>query len=388
MNIILKYIKQVIYPLLIIGGILSSNAQTFTYSGYIYGSNAVGVSGIPVYLYKRTTTTSVVSNLTTKIYSTHGGNGSTTQYASYPMSLTEMDKCFNTAFSNTTLKWSGTVAATTCLNWSTWTTLSSAGVTIPNNGEYFSTEVTSTFIPKETGIYTFGVNSDDGGDILINGTLVTSYYGGHGMSGPINGTISLVAGTSYTFKARMQEAGGGEGLAVTWKRPSQSILTLQTDEIGTTTTTTSAWTLQSTSTTSALGVYSFSTPTGTGVEFYITFTSPLSTIPTLSDGIFANGKAIGSTTIKSIDYFRYDVNGDNKFTVSDTYSILARKSGILSTFSITPSSKIFNSTEWSNINTSTLNLKATYPGAQSVVINSPVSGGTSNYYITRLGNTN
>ena len=32
-----------------------SNAQTFTYSGYIYGSNATGISGVPVYLYSRTT---------------------------------------------------------------------------------------------------------------------------------------------------------------------------------------------------------------------------------------------------------------------------------------------------------------------------------------------
>jgi hypothetical protein len=82
------------------------------------------------------------------------------------------------------------------------------------------------------------------------------------------------------------------------------------------------------------------------------------------------------------------VNGDNRFTVSDIYSILARKSGLLSSFTPTPVSRIFNSTEWSAINSSTANLKISYPGLQSVTINSPVSGGSSNYYITRLGNTN
>lgn len=52
---ILANIKKLLYPLLILGGILSSYSQTFTHSGYIYGSNGTGVSGVYVYLYKRTT---------------------------------------------------------------------------------------------------------------------------------------------------------------------------------------------------------------------------------------------------------------------------------------------------------------------------------------------
>jgi hypothetical protein len=148
------------------------------------------------------------------------------------------------------------------------------------------------------------------------------------------------------------------------------------------------WTLLTTSTTNAIGRYSFSTPTNPSIEYYITFTPPVLTVPVISDGTLANNIVIGNTSIKSVDYFRYDVNGDNRFTVSDTYSILARKSGLLSSFTPTPVSRIFNSTEWSAINSSTSNLKISYPGLQSVTINSPVSGGSSNYYVTRLGNTN
>ena len=111
-------------------------------------------------------------------------------------------------------------------------------------------------------------------------------------------------------------------------------------------------------------------------------------MPVLSDGTLTNSIVVGNTTLKSVDYFRYDVNGDNRLTVSDTYSILARKSGILSSFTPIPTSRIFNSTEWSTINLSTANLKVSYPGLQTVTISSPVSGGVSNYYITRLGNTN
>ena len=143
-------------------------------------------------------------NLNVKVFSTHYGNGNTSQYGAYANSVSDMDK-MTTIYPGTTQYWSGQMAASTCLNWSYWQLLSSAGASIPNNGEYFSVEVSGVFTPVETGTYWFGVNSDDGGDILINGTLVTSYYGGHGMSGPIYGSISLTAGTAYTFKARMQE---------------------------------------------------------------------------------------------------------------------------------------------------------------------------------------
>ena len=167
-----------------------------------------------------------------KVFRTHAGNGNTSQYAAYPSPVTEMDKLFNTAYSNTTLWWSGTMPIATCLNWNTWITMRNAGASIPNNGEYFSVEVSGVFIPTETGNYSFGVNSDDGGDIIINNALVVSYYGGHGMSGPIYGSIYLVAGTAYTLKARVQEYGGGEGLAIVWKRPSQSFYALHSNELG------------------------------------------------------------------------------------------------------------------------------------------------------------
>jgi hypothetical protein len=186
----------------------------------------------------------------------------------------------------------------------------------------------------------------------------------------------------------MQEYGGGEGLAVVWKRPSQGSYSLQTDEIGTATTTTTSWTLQTTSNTSALGAYSFSTPSGTGVEFYITFTVPTPPAPTLLDGTTCNSIVIGNTAFKAIDYYRFDVNGDNRFTVSDTYTIMAKKSGLISSFTPTPISRIFTTTDWSVINPSLLNLKVTYPGVQTITINLPTLGGSSNYYISRLGNTN
>ncbi len=174
------------------------------------------------------------------IYSTHNGNGSTSQYTNYPNTTSEFDRLFNTAYSNTTLAWNGNLNASTSLNNSNYTTLTGAGATVPNSGDYFSLEVKGIFIPQETGSYSFGINSDDGSDLFIGGNFVVSYYGGHGMAGFQYGSISLTAGQEYTFRARMQEYGGGEGLQVVWKRPSQGSYSLQTSELNPSSTITSS----------------------------------------------------------------------------------------------------------------------------------------------------
>lgn len=185
------------------------------------------------------TTTTTNSNTSVKIFKTHNGNGSTSQYQAYPSTRSEMDRLFNTGYSNTTQHWSGTIGASSSLNFWNYTTLTSAGASVPNNGDYYSAEVTFTFTPKETGSYSFGLTSDDGGDLwLMNYGSVIEWYGGKGMGGYVYGSVSLTKGTSYTFIARMQEYGGGDGLYVYWKRPSQSTYSLQTDEVGGTTTTT------------------------------------------------------------------------------------------------------------------------------------------------------
>jgi hypothetical protein len=64
--------------------------------------------------------------------------------------------------------------------------------------------------------------------------MVTSFYGPHGFGGLRYGTINLVAGQSYTFEARFQQVGGGWGLQVVWKRPSQTTWSIQSDEVSST----------------------------------------------------------------------------------------------------------------------------------------------------------
>ena len=366
---------------------LNMLAQTFTYSGYVYNASGTGAANVPVKLYKRTTTTTSTGNTTVRTFKTHASNGSTNQYQSYPSTRTEMDRLFSTAWSNTVLWWSGTVAATYSLNFNSASTLISAGVNVPNGGDWYSTEVTFSLVAKETGTYSFGLTSDDGGDLyLVNSGNVIEWYGGKGTGTYMYGNVSLVKGTTYTFIARMQEYGGGDGLLVHWKRPSQSTYSLQTDEIGVSTTTTTAWTLDATAYTNVNGLYSLSRASGTNVEWYIQFdaVTPTAQLQT-TDINNACNVILGKTAFNGAYYYMYDVNGDGKITVSDAYYIGARKQGRFSSWVNTFTSKLFTTTEYNAIKATSSNLKSTYAGVSSITINSPTSGGSSNFYLVAPG---
>ena len=190
-----------------------------------------------------------------RIFRTHYGNGSTSQYAQYPSTRTEMNKLFNSAYAATTLWWQGSMGATSSLNFTNYTTLTNAGAAVPSNGDYYATEVTFTFVAAETGTYSFRLTSDDGSDLAINGTSVIEYYGGKGIGSYRYGTYSMVAGSQYTVVARMQEYGGGDGLILQWKRPSAGNYYLLLSEIGVAS---SSWVSQGVKITNTAGQVTFS----------------------------------------------------------------------------------------------------------------------------------
>ncbi len=101
------------------------------------------------------------------------------------------------------------------------------------SNDNFSLTVSGYFIPQESGTYTFTCEGDDGVFFLLNGSVVASHPGGHGTGsiGNHTGTISLTAGTKYTLNAYMQEKGGGIGLRIFWKTPSNSTWTIHANEI-------------------------------------------------------------------------------------------------------------------------------------------------------------
>ncbi|MFT5410642.1 MAG: hypothetical protein ACI9NC_003375, partial [Verrucomicrobiales bacterium] len=77
-------------------------------------------------------------------------------------------------------------------------------------GDNYTVEVTGTIIIPTAGSWTFGINSDDGGRIRINGTSVMVDDTRHGPQDHF-GTISLSAG-AHTLEAMFFENGGGAGM--------------------------------------------------------------------------------------------------------------------------------------------------------------------------------
>lgn len=144
-------------------------------------------------------------------YKTHAGYGATNQYGAFPYSAAEFDNMLNTANSNTTITHTGEVPISY---------LYSGSLQTPHwASDYYAIKFEFWFVPQQTGTYYFGINSDDASDLSIDGTIVVSYYGGHGASSMQVVGKSMVAGQRYKIVVRYQEYGGGDVLYFQWYRP-------------------------------------------------------------------------------------------------------------------------------------------------------------------------
>ncbi|QAR32068.1 hypothetical protein EP073_01210 [Geovibrio thiophilus] len=67
--------------------------------------------------------------------------------------------------------------------------------------------------------YHFSVDSDDGGELEVNNTIIASYYGCHGYTGNTNynGSIYLQSGTDHTLIVRVRESAGDDGARVQYR---------------------------------------------------------------------------------------------------------------------------------------------------------------------------
>ena len=332
MKALSRHISKLLCLLILLGGILSSNAQTFTHSGYIYGSNSTGISGIPVYLYKRTTPT------LTGFTSQNNYNGHSYYRSTGSMTWTDARQaCINMGGHLVTV----TTAAENNFIFNLW----------PSGWIGLTDEVSEgtwrwvTGEPYTWGNWNWGEPNNAGNEDYVQ-------FVGNGQWNDLpNVSLPYVLEFEYIVDY-------------------------------------TPWTLVSTSTTDITGRYSFSVASNPSIEYYITFTPPALPALTNSDAQISNNVVLSTLTLKSRDYYRFDVNSDGRITISDTYSIYAKKNNLLSSFISTPNSRIFTSAQWTTISNNSTNLKITYPGVQSVTINTPASGGVSTYYITRVGYTN
>jgi hypothetical protein len=149
------------------------------------------------------------------------------------------------------------------------------------------------------------------------------------------------------------------------------------------------WVLYQTVYTNSSGYYSFSQSTNPATEWYIQIDVPITITPIQEvDAQTICTKAI-LKTITSLDYYKYDVNNDGKITVSDSYYVFMKKNGRFTTWgNLLPNNRLFTAAQFSTINSSTTDLRIAYPGVSSITINTPTSGGSSNYYIINTGYSN
>lgn len=422
MNILAK-IKQLTYPLLILGGILSTYGQNFSYSGYIYGTKEIGVQGIAVKLYARTSGNSAVTAGSEQFGVSSGAAFlARNVFNATPNNSTTYNYITTNAYTVTTGVGSATIAPFssnipanrnrgTSILYSTQADEASVVITLPAGftTSFLGNTYTSGHVNANSW-FTFGTTNSNGyqGN-ATNPSAPTLHIGSVDNSFSDN-NVTYVSTEAYTdsywgdvFRVRYEGNSkySQSGIDTVWdlyfikNQPNVKLVVWRqftTDGSSTSITGTPAgpWTLNTTSTTNASGQYSFNTTlSNTSYEFYIQIDTPtLTNALAITDATNGNGMVINGG-LTSLDYYRYDVNNANSVTVSDIYSIYMKRNGVMPSYSGTlPVLRIFTPVEFNALKTSTTDLRASYPGVQSITINSPTSGGTSNYYITRLGYSN
>lgn len=100
--------------------------------------------------------------------------------------------------------------------------------------DHYHTLISGNLYASEAGTYYFAVNGDDAVDVLIDNTLVASWYGGHGASSSADslnshsGSIYLSQG-NHSVVFRHQEGGGDDNWQLYWKTPAAGGATTLTD---------------------------------------------------------------------------------------------------------------------------------------------------------------
>jgi hypothetical protein len=151
--------------------------------------------------------------------------------------------------------------------------------------------------------------------------------------------------------------------------------------------TTSSWSLYKTVYTNSLGYYNFNENSDPSKEYYIQIDAPNRTQSySQSDGQSIGNLVLGKTSKTGLSFHMFDLNNDNKISISDQYYLFGRRSGRFSSWrSSVPDSRLYSVSQYNLINSSSINVRSTYPGVVSYTTPVLTSGGTLNYYIIAPG---
>lgn len=375
-------------------------SQEFTYSGYVYDGNEVGVQNVPVEL-----RTKSISNytITSPTYSNYNYTGGT--------SVPGCDDCvqgpynigFNfTYFGNTYSQiyvssngWIGFSAGQT----SGYTAQFLPNASAPKNAiladweDLFPTTGTMNFYTTGSSpnrVFVFNFNNSP--HYSCRTTLYTfqivlfetsNVIDINVLSKPNCNNNASTMGLTNIDGTKVVPVGGRN--AAVWSISSGTKFRFTPSTVQT------SFSINRTVFTNSSGFFTFGS-TGLDVnnfEFQITIPSPTTTSSlTNTDANYPTDIVLGKSSLTSRDFYRIDVNNDNRITISDAFYIHARKSGLISSWGTLPNVRFFTSTEWSTIKNSTTNLKSTITGTQSVTISNPTRNGTATYYLITTGYSN
>jgi hypothetical protein len=219
------------------GGMVTTGATTLT--GGVY-TVTVGAGGAPATLARQISGGRGGSSSFGALAASGGLGGATTgltwhaftntDAVDYPDDEAEMDLVYTSgtyvSSGSTTVGAFSSVdpQQVNALNWDGFTQLRTAIGNVAIDQHRFALMVTGTFVPTESGVYTFNLEGDDAVDLHVGGQLLVHQYGPNGMAalGTHTATVTLEAGQAYSFRVRQYENGGGDGLRVFWRKPSQA----------------------------------------------------------------------------------------------------------------------------------------------------------------------
>ena len=149
--------------------------------------------------------------------------------------------------------------------------------------------------------------------------------------------------------------------------------------------TTSSWTLYKTVYTNSVGRFTISESYDPSKEYYIQIDAPpLTQSFTTNDGLNISNIILGKISINGLSYHRFDLNNDNKITVSDEYMLFSRIAGIRNSW-VVPDCRFYTTSQYNSIISSTGNVRNTFPGVSSITTSTLTSGGSLTYYLIAPG---
>lgn len=370
--------------------------QPFTYSGYVYGANNQGISNAPVNLYGKRTDP---YDVTFPSYTTAAAFNSGTVISS---SDDATHGPFNIGFTFNFFGNNYTQFYVGSNGWIGFSASQTTGYTaayIPNTGSPRNVIMADweDLFPGSTNIYYTTIGSAPNRKLVVSFNAVPHYSCRSNLhtfqfvlyettnvidinylSKPLCAGNNSTAGLVNIDNTNVVPVGGRNASA--WSTTNNTVrFTPSAAE--------TVFTLKGTYYTNASGYYNM-VPNLDAQSYQFEVRLENLTMPTfgIAEARYPLQMLLNNTNMNSKLWYQMDVNNDGRITVSDSYNIYGKISGIFTSW-VSPNYRIFTPTQWTIINVGTTDLRVSYPGVQSMTI-TPVNGGSTNFYLIRTGFTN